>query len=341
MRLALAVVVLAGAALGCRPHVEIDAARLTAAIAQKADRVLARPDVDRAMNQLVAAISDDAEVGASGQRIFAKLGEDPELAAGADAIINGLSEHPATKKLLRKLAAENPRARADELPALFEARFNAVASSPAFDQAFDKAFARVIDRPDVAAAVHRLERAATANPDVSRVFETAARSGATDAAVSRRLIALNGGARPDPARAADLFAEHAFSDDRIAQFYTTVFVLPAVTSKIAGACHRLLDAPAFQAHLARALRRMVADKGFQQAAIAALVGVLENPKSEDGLERALEQLLGRPVVGGELAKLVGAVIDDPALAPIGNDAIGGVVGAPAFRDSVTTLLGGW
>ena len=107
---------------------------------------------------------------------------------------------------------------------------------------------------------------------------------------------------------------------------------------MAAACGRLLQAPAFHRHIKHALRKMVGDAGFQQGAVAAMAGLMDTPRDADALEAPIRALLERPIVGKELASLLKAVNKDPVLAPIGNEAIAGIVADPRFNATLTKLI---
>jgi hypothetical protein len=329
------------AAAGCKTRVDIDGERLKTELERRADVVLQRPEVDEAFDGLAEAVTSDPAVARNGEALLGQLGSDPSLQPGFQAIIQAVGEHPTVAKVMARLTRENPRAGPDKLSELFEKKFNDAIDSPAFDKAFDKAFAAVLERPDVNGAIQLYERAAASNPELNRAIDDIIKARMNDPAWNRRVIALNGGKRPDRQLATQLLLDKAFSDDRLATFYVDVVSLPVIRAKTAAACGRLLQAPAFQRHIKHALRKMVGDAGFQQGAVAAMAGMMDTPRDAEALEAPIRALLERPVVGKELASLLKAVSKDPALAPIGNEAIAGIVADPGFNATLTRLIDSW
>ena len=332
---------LAVAAVGCKTRVDIDGERLKAELERRADVVLQRPDVDRAFDGLADAVTDEPAVARSGEDLLAQLSTDPGLQPGFQAIIQAVGEHPAVAKLMARIMRENPRAGPDKLSELFEKRFSDVIDSPAFDKAFDKAFAGVLERPDVNDAIQLYEKAAASNPELNRAVNDILKARMNDPAWSKRVIALNGGKRPDRQQATQLLLDKAFSDDRLAKFYVDVVSLPVIRKKTAVACAQLLAAPAFQRHIKHTLRKLVADAGFQQGAVTAMAGLLDAPREVEALETPISALLERPIIGKELASLLKAVSRDPVLAPIGNEAIAGIVADAGFIAMWTKLIDSW
>ena len=332
---------LAAATVGCKTRVDIDGERLKTELERRADVVLQRPEVDKAFDGLADAVTGEPAVAKGGEELLGQLGSDPSLQPGFQAIIQAVGEHPTVAKVMARLTRENPRAGPDKLSELFEKKFNDVIDSPAFDQAFDKAFATVLERPDVNDAIQLYERAAASNPELNRAIDDIVKARMNDAAWNRRIIALNGGKRPDRQLATQLLLDKAFSDDRMAKFYVDVVSLPVIRKKTADACGRLLQAPAFQRHLKHTLRKLVGDAGFQQGAVAAMAGLMDAPRDAEALATPIRALLERPIVGKELASLLKAVNKDPVLAPIGNETIAGIVADPGFTATLTKLIDAW
>jgi hypothetical protein len=333
--------VLAVVAVGCKRRVDIDGERLKTELERRADDVLERPEVDKAFDALVEAVTAEPAVAKSGEALLGQLGADDGLQPGFQAIIQTVGEHPTVTKLMKRLARENPRAGPDQLSALFEKRFNDVVDSPAFDKAFDKGFEGVLERSDVTGAIQMFERAAAANPELNRAVDDVVKSRMNDAAWNQRIVALNGGAHPDRQRATQLLLDKAFSNERMARFYVDVVSLPVIRAKTAAACSRLLQAPAFQRHLSHSLRKMVGDPGFQQGAVAAMAGMLDSRGDAESLAAPIRGLLDKPIVGRELAALLKAVNKDPVLAPIGNEVITGIVADAGFKATLAKLIDGW
>ena len=332
---------LAVAAVGCKTRVDIDGERLKTELERRADVVLQRPEVDKAFDGLADAVTSEPAVTRNGEELLGQLGSDRALQPGFQAIIQAVGEHPTVAKVMARIARDNPRAGPDKLSELFEKRFNDVIDSPEFDQAFDKAFAAALERPDVNDAVQLYERAAASNPELNRAIDDIVKARVNDQAWSRRIIALNDGKRPDRQRATQLLLDKAFSDERLARFYVDVVSLPVIRKKTADACGRLLQAPAFQGHLKHTLRKLVGDAGFQQGAVAAMAGLMDAPRDAEALATPIRALLEQPIVGKQLAALLKAVNKDPVLAPIGNEAIAGIVSDPGFAVTLTKLIDSW
>lgn len=325
--------------VGCGTKVEIDHERLERAVDRTIERSLKRPEVDQAVDRLLDAVMNQLALTSKGEQLLSRLGEDPALQSAFATIVGAVGEHPTTKRLVLRLMRQHPRASQADIAALFEKRISAVFGGPEFERAFDKAFEVVLEHPGVAAAIRSFERAAANNVAHGQFLSDLLREKGTEQDRTRRLIALNGGSKPDRQRAADLLAETAFSENRLAKFYAELFSLPVMQVQTARACSQMLDAPSFQQHLRHTIRDIITDPNFQKAAIATVTNLLGGVP--DAIEYTIKEVLKPPVVATALATLLVSIKNDPALESIGNEALAAIFVNTSIREHMSHLLNDW
>jgi len=81
--------------------------------------------------------------------------------------------------------------------------------------------------------------------------------------------------------------------------------------------------------------------GRHPCAHRVLAGLMDAPRDAEAMATPIRALLERPIVGKELASLLKAVSKDPVLAPIGTEAIAGIVADPGFTATLTKLIDAW
>ena len=327
--------------LGASVSLEIDDARLVKQLEARGAAASETPEFDKAMNITIDAIGADPAVAASGEKLLGRVGNDRNIAPAAEAIIASFSQSKELQQLMAKLQANNPGISAEQLGAKVEQRIDKVTNSAAFDSAFDKSFDDVLRKPALAQAFDRFGTKVANNAHMNKAIERALGEDVFSATMNKRLTELNGGERPDRAKATDLLLEHAFTEARLTKFYVDFIGLPATRKHLATATRKLLDSPAFTTHLAKALKTILDDPVFQQQALELMATMLEDNPSEADLMAALDPLFARPAIETALAGFVDAIIDDPTLGAIGDDALKEIANDAMARAAIKKLLVDW
>jgi hypothetical protein len=322
---------------GCRKQVEVDSARLSAQLDQRAAAALETPAVEKSLDNLWALVGADPRVGKSGSALLAALGEDPRLQPGFQRIVADLGKQPVVLQLVRKLMREHPGANPDQIGELVEKRINGVLEGPMFDRVMNKAMGRFLKRPDISSLLDTFGEKVARNPHISEVFSSTLSGRVIEDKWRDRLVALNGGSLPDRARATDLVAAEMFSTERLSKWYVKLYSLPATRREVAAGTARLLDAPAFRRVTADLVASLVGDAGFQKRAIEAMNVLLADAPTDATLENAIARLLDVPVVSKALARWTKALMADRDLAALGDDVLKAVVAAPEIRATIAEL----
>jgi hypothetical protein len=148
-----------------------------------------------------------------------------------------------------------------------------------------------------------------------------------------RLLARNGGKRPDIRRATDLVIEHMVSVDRLATFYERCVTSKALSRELAAMIAGVLQVPAVRkAIITRATallrdpdvtRRVIAamgllvdEKGTAQQYEAAFLGLLDSAAFRREMLALLGEIRREPEVGKRVDALVANLEKDPEIKAI-------------------------
>jgi len=324
--------------VGCERRLEVDQARLAAALDAQSNAALETLEVKRALDELWSGL-DGKSLGKRGEALMAALGEDARVGAAAGRLMEKIGALPQLKAIVAQLMRANPRATPDEIGALVEKRISAVVDGPLFSRASDKAIGRLLKRPEIAGALDGFGRTVAHHPEVAKVTAAALAEVDFDRVWRQRLASLNGGKVPDRQRATELLSSEISSTGRLAGWYAKVYRLPVLKREVERALGRLLDAPSFRRATTTAVAAIVADAQVERGALDFMaLAISAAPPSEEALERGLSAILDAPVVATALTNWLNAILADPALGAIGDDLIRALAAAPELKASFVGLV---
>jgi hypothetical protein len=321
--------------------IEFDMTRLTGEFESRVSAAATAPAVEQAATACFETISADPLVAAAGERLLSALAESPKLATVGAAIVQALGESPPLQQIVTQLIADNPGMSPDAVGDAVGQRIEQVTSGPAFDRAFDQSFDKVLATPAVVKALANLQTAVANNPYLIGIIRGAIKDDEHLASWTKRLTELNGGKRPSSSEATNLLLEHWFTAGRLERFYVDLFSLPGTQAQFALAVVKLMDSPSFVAHLSDALESVAKDPQVQQQVVDVLNTMLLDQPSEADLMAVLEPLLTTPGFALALAGFVDALVQDPALAPTGVEALEAIANDESVRALITELMTDW
>lgn len=320
--------------------VEIDEARFDREVGQRFLAGANRPEAARGFEALVNGIMADPEIARDGGALLGELGADPGLADGLQEMMARVQANPAIQRFITKLVADHPGASPDEIGRLAQDQVARVTSSPAFSRAWSRAWGELIADPDLAQAMQSLGRGVATSPALAAAIQKIATIELDDR-VRRRLVELAGGDVPDRERATELLLDHAFSEERCAQFYVTVTSSPAVHRELVAAMRVLVKAPSLRGILVAGARTIIDDPAFRDRADATFALVVDDGVTEDRLYPALHDLLATPSVHRAVADLIAHLRADPDLSSIGTSTIERILADPSITEALRRMAVDW
>jgi hypothetical protein len=308
------------------PLVDLERGPIADRVRQRAAQALTRPDVDQSFDRLIDRVAAAPGVAEGGERLLEELAADPVIAEAFGAILEEVGEHPAMYALISELAAKNPGLSPDQISEQVGVHLE-LAVAPVVDGA--------LEGPELKAVIDQLDARVSQSPHLRFALGSAVSAPQRIERWKRRAQELDGGVEPSPARTAELMLDHMFTVDRLARFYLDLTANPAVNRRLAELLRASLDAPVFRAHATRAVRALVTEPSFRSNMLG-LFGVLLEPsepaKVADRTARA-RGLLDRAGIPRAVAAFVQAVVDEPALATLGDRAL-----ADVMTDASVTAL---
>jgi hypothetical protein len=158
---------------------------------------------------------------------------------------------------------------------------------------------------------------------------------------SKRLVELNGGTRPDPGKAADLYIDTAWTEERLRTFLVRAMANPEVRSALVGTLRKVLADPALRAHLVRATRTLAGDQELRAAVIDVFVVVLAPDPTPAMAQEKVRALFAPPSVLAAVNDLAQNLLGEKALHEILDAALRDAAKAPSVRDALDELCDGW
>ena len=301
-------------------------------------RVMARPDVDKACDELLDAVAADPALAALGGELGDQLIADPVIAGAAEKLTASMGNSPTLMAWVQRYMIAHPDATPDAVGtavgAEFEQRFERT-----YAKAVEDSIGRLVDDLDAgpggAALAGRLEK--RFNKAVTVYVEAPARR----AAWGKRLVELNGGTHPDPTKAARLFVDNALTEDRLARFMVTLTGDPEVRRLVVAFLRRSLKEQTTKDQLHAAARTVAGDPAIQQAAIAAFELLLAETEDPAEARVRVDALFDSPAFRGAFAKLVHDLIADPTVQKIIDDTITDAARLDGVRKALDELIDGW
>jgi hypothetical protein len=198
---------------------------------------------------------------------------------------------------------------------------------------------RLIDGAEGGAGVAALQKHLSGQFD--RVLDSYFEAPERKARWSKRLIELNGGTRPDPNRAADLYIDTAWSEERMMKFLLRACADPEVRKALVEVLRRTLAEPELRAHLVRGTRTLAQDEALRAAVIDVFMLVFAENVSPDVVDARVRAMFDAPSVLAVTNDLAQHLLAEKALHQILDGAIRDAARQPSVRAALDELCDGW
>jgi hypothetical protein len=293
-----------------------------------------RPEVGAACSALMDAVIADQEVANAAGALFAAVIGDPAVTEAVAQVNDGIGNSPEVAARRAALAAAHPELTADQLAAAFTDEYDQ--ADLEMSTAAQAASSVLLSELDIGAASGAFWSRYTPPSDraVSSFIDRYA------VPWSARLIALDGGHVPDPARAATLLIDHALTEDRLARAATALCNNPAVRRELTGLTRGILAIPALRTAVTKAAHDAASDPDFQRDLVAMLVASLR-PDHETSVPARVNAVFRAPVVRDGASAIARAVISDPTLGPLLVHTLDAIWADPAARKTIVDTVDGW
>lgn len=289
-------------------------ASLMTTVETRVDEALARPGVNKALDDLFTGLAGDPEFAAAGQAVLTSMGEAPAVAQAGGAIVQTLATSPEIAKYVQAQMAANPGMDPSALEGKLTGRVEAAFEGDAWDKGFDKAFDKFAQDPTVDAAFTRFGEVLSQDAKLDQALEGYFTKKLTDAKVQARLTELNGGTAPDAAKLPELLLAQVLTTDKLEKFLTSFFTMAPLKKEIAAALLPFLKSETFKKSVGERVGKILADPAFQPLAVKFMVDLITGPDATaESIESGIAPLLGLPVVRDQVAGLVNDITSNPEL----------------------------
>jgi hypothetical protein len=321
--------VVVGLNVGCeKPAVRFDLDGIDKRLPDRIEQALSRPSVNRALDDFMEALAADPTLERAAAPL-AVIVEDPRLVAVAETFLGRMQDLPNMQALVRETIATHPKASPEELGELVGKDVEKAFESAQLDAVFDELGVQAMTGRSLdllmAAIGPRLE------PSLAR----------HEARWSKRVIELNGGATPSPARATELYLEHAWSAARVETFALAILANPTVRRETAKLCAATLEVPAVVAELRRVTVELAQDTELQARGLEVLSQLLARPRDEAAVAAATRKLVMSAQVTAAVRGLIAATITQPEVGRAAGAALDTISADPAAHAAMETLIDGW
>lgn len=304
----------------------------------RVQKVMRAPEAQRAMDGLFEAVAADPELGKVASRFGDQLLADPDIASAVSGLIGDIGDSPTlvswVVRYMETHPGTSPTAAGEAVGLEVTKRFSILMLSPVEDE-----IGRLIENADGGAGLAKLEGHLSGKFGgiVDAYFESPDRK----TRWSKRLIELNGGARPDALRAGDLYLDHAWSEERITRFVVRACADPAVRHAVVAFLQRLLEEPALRAHLQRAARTLATDAALRRATIDVFTLLLDDAATPEIVRTEVAALFASPAVMVVVNDLGQNLLGEPALLRVLDEAIREAAEQRSVREAIDELCDGW
>jgi hypothetical protein len=286
-------------------------------MAARLEEAMARPAVDKAFAAFVEDLTGEPALLVAGTSLFEALAADPKVGTAVGEIMESLQTLPAMQQAVTELMARDPSMSSDQVGEMIGDQVSSALDSQQANAVFEELGKAVMESRELAplkrALGARIERAIT-REDEERW--------------SKRIIELNGGSRPDPARATELYLEHAWSAERIekmfvmllqngtarreiAKLLAAALVEEQVVAQLRGSTAVLVQDPAFRARAMELVSASLASPRDDKAVAAALRGVVLSTQTLDGLNKAIGSMTRSSEIARRADAMLAAIRADP------------------------------
>jgi len=304
----------------------------------RVEQVMNRPEVEQAMDALFDAVAADPALGALAGQLADQLMADPKIAAATEGLIAEMGESPAlmtwTLRYMETHPGLDPEGVGEAVGVEVEQRFESLLTRPV-----EREIGQLVERAQGGAGLASLEKHLSSQFDrvLDAYFEQPARKGRW----SKRLIELNGGKKPAPNLAAQLYIDHAWSEERMLRFMVRACADPEVRRALVTLLRRVLEDRSLRTHLQRAARTLAADADLRHATVRVFEVLFISDASPDAIDARVKALFDSPAVLAAVNDLAQNLLAEPALHQILDDTIAGAAKQPTVRAALDELCDGW
>lgn len=301
-------------------------------IADRINGLWSTSAVDRTMDTFVDGVIAEPSLAEAGSKLGAALGTDPKLSAELEKVMGGLVASPRVQQLIAAMMAAHP---GEDIGQLAGEKVGQTWSLPAISKGFEDAFQQLLGKIDVKGEFGAVSRGIEAR--LARIFDDKART----AKWTKRLVELNGGKRPDPERATQLYLDTAWSTARIQKFVTAILANKTLQVETARFLAEVIALQPIDAELKHSVGEIAADPALQQAASELMIQLLDETPDVATVTAAQRQLLLSAKTVSAAQRLAHLVLSDPKVAAVANAHLEKIAADPALRAAFDDLIDNW
>lgn len=273
-------------------------AKLQAAVEERATRALERPKASAAFDAWIEAVVADAHVLTQGMKLADRLMAEPAVAGAVETIMTKMGDDPQVIAALQELMAQNPGISPDAIGELFgqqfEKRWDTPAVSAEWNSAWDAFVNRLGSTPELDALLEKAMNRVLADID----------SNAIDRRINARITELNGGKRPDPDRALQLYLDNAWSEPRVEDIAVKIVSSSSVIAATAKLVGDTLAQPDVTAALATHAARLAGNTQVQAKIVRGLAVLYAKDLDITAVRTSLQDLLTDAAIVGAVRELL-------------------------------------
>jgi hypothetical protein len=304
----------------------------------RVEKVMEEPEVQKAMDELFSAVAADPALGKLAGDLADQLMADPGIAASVEQLVGQLGQSPDLMAFMVRYMETHPGATADQAGEAVglevERKFDVLLMKPVEDE-----IGQLIERAEGGTGMASLQ--AHLSGQFGRVLNGYFEEPERKQRWSKRLVELNGGTRPDPDRAADLYIDTAWSEERMRRFLLRALANSEVRGAVVGMLRNVLGDPALRAHLVRATRTLAGDEALRAASIDVFMLVFSPDPTPAMAREKMKALFAAPSVLTAVNDLAQNLLGEKALHEIIDGALRDTAKAPSVRAALDELCDGW
>ncbi len=258
---------------------------LETTVAERTNRAMSSQKMSASIDAFFDSVVADPRVTQAGERLANELMADPALAGAIETLMTRLGESPQVMAALQELMAQHPDASPEEIGELFGKQFETRWDTPAVSAAWFAAWDAYVEKMGQGGTLDLLYK------EVVDRFVARIDDAALNDRITKRVIELNGGKRPDPARATQIYLDHAWSEERIASVASKIVNNPTVRTATATYITELLRVEAINTALKKHASALVTNPAIQARVLRAMHAVLGKDVDIAEVRASLTELL--------------------------------------------------
>jgi hypothetical protein len=275
---------------------------LETTVAERTNRAMSSQQMSASIDAFFDSVVADPRVAQAGERLANDLMADPALAGAIETLMTRLGESPQVMAALQELMAQHPDASPEEIGDLFGKQFETRWDTPAVSAAWFAAWDAYVEKLGQGGTLDMLYK------EVVDRFVARIDDAELNQRITKRIIALNGGERPDKARATKIYVDHAWNEDRIARIANTIVTNPTVRTATATYVTELLRIDAFSVALKKHASALVTNPDIQARVLRAMHAVLGKDVDIAEVRTSLTELLTHKDVVASTRELLALLV---------------------------------